>query len=71
MIIMEGVATPNVVKTPPRTPALKPTKVAVLIAIGPGVDSAIAMISNNSSLIHFFFNGDRMDQRKHGNRHPK
>lgn len=56
MIANDGSTTPSVEKTAPRTPAiLYPTKVAQLIAIGPGVDSAITAISIISSwVIHFF-----------------
>ena len=48
---------PTVPNKAPSTPATRyPTKVAELMAMGPGVDSAMAIISRiSSSVIHFFF----------------
>ena len=56
MIINDGKTIPNVEKIEPTNPAcLYPTYVAQLIAIGPGVDSAITVIFIISScVIHFF-----------------
>ena len=46
----EGMTAPSVASSAPRKPPTRqPTKVALFIAIGPGVDSAIAMISRISS----------------------
>ena len=51
MITNEGITMPRVEKNAPQNPhTLYPTKVAEFIAIGPGVDSAIARISRISSL---------------------
>ena len=49
--------TPSVANSAPQKPQIrKPTKVAALIAIGPGVDSEIATISRISlSVIQCFF----------------
>jgi hypothetical protein len=52
MIIKDGSTTPIVEKVDPSTPlTLYPIYVAELMAIGPGVDSAIATISRNSSFV--------------------
>ena len=53
----EGGITPSVAKSEPKKPPrLYPINVAEFIAIGPGVDSAIAITSKNSFFsIHFFF----------------
>src|SRR5690554_3008354 len=49
IIIKEGVTIPIVAIIPPNAPAvLYPTKVAVFIPIGPGVDSDMAIISSRS-----------------------
>lgn len=56
MIIKEGKTTPSVARNDPQNPPCEePTNVAILIAIGPGVDSAIAIKSKNSSLFNNFF----------------
>ena len=57
IITKDGITTPIVAKIDPKTlPTRYPTKVAILIAIGPGVDSEIVIISSSSSsVIHFFF----------------
>ena len=57
MMQKEGTVMPTVAAAAPvRPPCLKPTKVAQLIAIGPGVDSAItARFIISSWVIHFFF----------------
>ena len=54
---LDGTITPIVASVAPATPAMRyPTKVDALIAIGPGVDSAIATMSTISSGdTHFFF----------------
>ena len=56
MIRKDGSTTPAVAATAPFVPAtFFPMNVAELIAIGPGVDSAMAITSRISSLlIHFF-----------------
>lgn len=53
----EGIQTAIVeIKDPRKPKVLYPIYVAELIAMGPGVDSEIAIIlENSSSLIHFFF----------------
>ena len=49
MMITEGRTSPKVASSPPAIPVvLKPAKVAILIPIGPGVDSETAIISANS-----------------------
>ena len=51
IIINDGNATPIVASIDPKIPPCDdPTNVAILIAIGPGVDSDIAIKFNNSSL---------------------
>ena len=48
IIMKAGRMTPKVARRAPRTPAwVAPTKVAMLTARGPGVDSATAMKSRN------------------------
>ena len=48
MMMNEGKMTPNVEHTAPKAPAVcEPTKVEILIAKGPGVDSLIAIKSVN------------------------
>ena len=50
MMINEGSTTPSVAHALPKTPPTRnPTKVAELMAMGPGVDSAMARISKISS----------------------
>ena len=52
MMRKEGSTTPSVASSAPRKPhTRKPTKVAALTAIGPGVDSAMATISRTSSSV--------------------
>ena len=57
MMRKEGSTTPKVAAKEPQKPATRlPIKVAELMAMGPGVDSAMAMTSKRmSSEIHFFF----------------
>ena len=54
MIIKEGSITPRVATKLPKTPPCElPINVAILTAIGPGVDSATAMkLSNSDSVSH-------------------
>ena len=56
MIVKDGTTIPKVPKNAPQNPATRyPTNVEELIAIGPGVDSAITVTSESSSVvIHFF-----------------
>src|SRR5690554_4647176 len=50
MIMMEGATTPKVARAAPGIPAYwYPTKVAELIAMGPGVISEMAMMLRNSA----------------------
>ena len=52
IMINEGNTTPNVAHIEPKMPAwVEPTKVAILIATGPGVDSATAMRLRRVSLL--------------------
>ena len=52
MIINDGNTTPSVARIAPRKPPCdEPTKVAILTAIGPGVDSATAIIFSSSSSV--------------------
>ena len=52
MIINDGNTTPSVARSAPRKPPCdEPTKVAILTAIGPGVDSATAIILSISSSV--------------------
>ena len=56
MMMNDGSTTPSVAMTAPMNPfCLYPTKVAQLIATGPGVDSAMTVTFTRSSwVIHFF-----------------
>ena len=52
MMINEGSTTLSVAVSAPNTPpCVEPTKVAILTAIGPGVDSATAIILSNCSSV--------------------
>ena len=57
MITKEGSTIPKVAAVAPKSPAcLKPTKVAQLMAMGPGVDSAMAVtVTISSWVIQLFF----------------
>ena len=54
MMIKDGKTTPNVANIAPKNPPCEePTKVAILTAIGPGVDSATAIkLSSSPSVSH-------------------
>ena len=52
MMTNEGRTTPRVATTEPKNPAcVEPTKVAIFTAIGPGVDSATAIIFRSSASV--------------------
>ncbi len=57
MVINDGRTTPSVANRAPKKPSiLLPINVAAFTAMGPGVDSAIAIISSKSSFVaHCFF----------------
>ncbi len=65
MMTNEGMQTPSVASAEPATPPfLYPIYVALFIAMGPGVDSASAVMSRNSSLvIQAFFSTNSFSSR--------
>lgn len=56
MVINDGRTTPSVANRAPKKPSiLLPINVAAFTAMGPGVDSAIAIISSKSSFVAHCF----------------